>query len=87
MWLNFSAETENLNRNALSKLKRKNCDLIIANDISKKDSGFNSDYNRISIIDNNGKIKIIKKSRKNFIANKIVEFILGKLLVNDRNFN
>ena len=83
----FSAETENLNRNALSKLKRKNCDLIIANDISKKDSGFNSDYNRISIIDNNGKIKIIKKSRKSFIANKIVEFILGKLLVNDRNFN
>ena len=73
--------------NALSKLKRKNCDLIIANDISKKDSGFNSDYNRISIIDNNGKIKIIKKSRKSFIANKIVEFILGKLLVNDRNFN
>ena len=60
----FSAETENLNRNALSKLKRKNCDLIIANDISKKDSGFNSDYNRISIIDNNGKIKIIKKVEK-----------------------
>ena len=41
----------------------------------------------VSIIDNNGKIKIIKKNKKSFIANKIVKFILDKLLVNDRNFN
>ena len=57
----FAAETENLNKNAVAKLREKNCDLIIANDVSKKDSGFNSDYNRVSIFDGSGKIQVIKK--------------------------
>ena len=83
----FSAETENLHKNSISKMKKKNCDLMIANDVSKKDSGFNSDFNRVSIIDNKGIIKLIKKNKKSLIANKIVEIILSKLLVNDRNFN
>ncbi len=83
----FAAERENLDKNATIKLRQKNCDLIIANDISKKDSGFNSDFNRVSIFDNSGKIKIIKKNKKSFIANAIVEIILDKLLVNDRSFN
>ena len=83
----FSAETEYLNKNSILKMKKKNCDLIIANDVSKKSSGFNSDYNKVSIIDNNENIKIIKKNTKSYIANKIAEVILDKLLVNDRNFN
>ena len=83
----FSAETENLNKNAIIKLRKKNCDLIIANDVSKKDSGFNSDYNRVSIIDGNGNIKVLKRNKKSFIANKIAEVILDKLLIDDRNFN
>ncbi len=83
----FSAETENLNKNSILKMRRKNCDLIIANDVSKKDSGFNSDFNKVSIIDNHGKIKLIKRNKKSFIANKIAEIILDKLLFNDRNFN
>jgi len=85
--VSFAAETENLNKNAISKLKKKNCDFIIANDVSKKDSGFNSDYNRVSIIDGSGKIKIIKKNKKSFIANKIAEIILKKLLVDDKSIN
>lgn len=83
----FSAETENLNKNAIIKLREKNCDLIIANDVSKKDSGFNSDYNRVSIIDGNGNIKVLKRNKKSFIANKIAEVVLDKLLIDDRNFN
>ena len=83
----FAAETENLNKNAFSKLRQKNCDLIVANDVSKKDSGLNSDYNRVSIIDNSGKTKIIKKNKKSFIANIIAEIILDKLFVDDRSFN
>ncbi len=83
----FSAETENLNKNSISKMKKKNCDLIVANDVSKQGRGFNSDYNEVSIIDNNGNIKIIKKNKKSYIASKIAEVILDKLLVNDRNFN
>ena len=83
----FSAETDRINKNSNLKLRKKNCDLIIANDISKKDSGFNSDYNRVSIIDNIGKIKVIKKNKKSFIANKITEFILNKLLIENKNLN
>ena len=85
--IGFAAETENLNKNAFSKLRQKNCDLIVVNDISKKDSGLNSDYNRVSIIDNSGKIKVIKKNKKSFIANVIAEIVLDKLLINDRSFN
>lgn len=85
--IGFAAETENLNKNAFSKLKQKNCDLIVANDVSKKDSGLNSDYNSVSIIDNSGKIKVIKKNKKSFIANIIAEIVLDKLLINDRSFN
>ena len=61
--------------------------LIVANDVSKKDIGFNSDYNKVSIIDNKGNVRTLKKNKKSFIANKIAEVILGKLLVDDRNFN
>ena len=85
--IGFAAETENLNKNALSKLRQKNCDIIIANDVSKKDCGFNSDYNRVSIIDSSGKIKVVKKNKKSFIANIIADIILDKLLINDRSFN
>ena len=85
--IGFAAETENLNKNAFSKLRQKNCDLIVVNDVSKKDSGLNSDYNRVSIIDNSGKIKVVKKNKKSFIANVIAEIVLDKLLMNDRSFN
>ncbi|MEC7099541.1 MAG: bifunctional phosphopantothenoylcysteine decarboxylase/phosphopantothenate--cysteine ligase CoaBC [Pseudomonadota bacterium] len=85
--IGFAAETENLNKNAFSKLKQKNCDLIVVNDVSKKDSGFNSDYNRVTIIDNSGKTKVIKKNKKSFIANVIAEIVLDKILINDRSFN
>ena len=83
----FSAETENVNKNSITKMKKKNCDLIIANNVSKKGIGFNSDYNEVSIIDKNGNIKIIKKNTNSYIANKIAEVILDKLLVDDRSFN
>ena len=69
------------------KIKEKYCDLIIANDVSKKGSGFNSDYNQVSIIDKNGKIKSIPKNKKSYIANTIAKIILDKLLINDKNIN
>ncbi len=83
----FAAETENLKKNAMHKLKQKNCDLIVANDISKKDSGFNSDYNRVSVIDGSGNIKTLKRTKKSLVANTIAELILDKLSINDRSFN
>ena len=67
-------------------MKNKNCDLIFANDVSRKDIGFNSDFNKVSVIDQRGKIKVIPKNKKSFIANKIAQILLDKLL-DDRNFN
>ncbi len=83
----FSAETEELQKNSFEKLKKKNCDLIIANDISKKGISFNSNYNEVTVIDNNGKSRFFKKNKKSIIAKKVVEIILNKLLIDERNFN
>ena len=47
--IGFAAETSNLDKNAISKLKNKNCDWIVANDVSKKNIGFESDYNEVTI--------------------------------------
>ena len=82
----FSAETEDLIKNSIKKMKNKNCDLIFANDVSKKGIGFNSDYNKISVIDQKGSIKKIPKNKKSFIANKIAQILLNKL-IDDRNIN
>ena len=82
----FSAETKNLIKNSREKMKNKNCDLIFANDVSKKDIGFNSDFNKVSIIDQRGSINTIQKNKKSFIANKIAQILLNKL-IDDRNIN
>ena len=83
----FSAETENLTKNSINKMKKKHCDLIFANDVSQKGIGFNSDFNKISVIDKKGNVKIIPKNKKSFIANKIAEILIEKLLTDDRNTN
>ncbi len=82
----FSAETINVIKNSTQKMKSKNCDLIFANDVSKKEIGFNSNFNKISVIDQKGNIKVIPKNKKSFIANKIAQILLDKL-IDDRNIN
>ncbi|MDB9752241.1 bifunctional phosphopantothenoylcysteine decarboxylase/phosphopantothenate--cysteine ligase CoaBC [Pelagibacteraceae bacterium] len=83
----FSAETENVIYNSKLKIKEKYCDLIIANDVSNKEIGFNSDYNKVSVIDKKGKIKSIPKNKKSFIASTIARIILDKILMDDKNIN
>ncbi len=85
--IGFSAETEKLLQNSRTKLKNKNADWIIANDVSKKDIGFNKDYNAVTIIRSNGKISQIKKNKKSFIASIISEEIVKNLLINDKSLN
>ena len=82
----FSAETKNIIKNSTQKMKNKNCDLIFVNDVSKKEIGFNSDYNKVSVVDQMGNVKIIPKNKKSFIANKIAKILLDKL-IDDRNIN
>ena len=85
--IGFSAETEKLLYNSKIKLKNKNADWIIANDVSKKDIGFNKDYNAVTIIRSDGKISQIKKNKKSFIASIISGEIIKKLLINDKSLN
>jgi len=73
----FCAESENLLENAKDKIKQKGCDYLIANDISRKDIGFSSDYNEVTILDKNGLIKKLEKADKMTIAKKIFETIYG----------
>ena len=69
----FCAESENLIENAKVKIQNKGCDIIVANDISRKDIGFNSDENEVYIIDKNLNINHIEKDTKENIAVKILE--------------
>jgi phosphopantothenoylcysteine decarboxylase/phosphopantothenate--cysteine ligase len=81
----FSAETEKLIENSIKKLNSKYCDIIIANDVSEKETGFNVDYNKVSIIEKNGKIENLTKNKKSYIASRIAKKIIDKFLVNDKN--
>ena len=77
----FAAETENLLSNAKKKLSQKKLDLIVANDVSKKDIGFDSDENEVTLITKKEQKKI-KKASKKIVSKKIVEFIAFRV-VND----
>ena len=71
--IGFSAETNDLEINSLKKLNSKNCDWIVANDVSKKDIGFNADDNEVSIFYKNKSSEKISKTNKSLIANEIVK--------------
>ena len=71
----FCAESENLLENAKIKIQKKGCDLLVANDISRKDIGFSSDLNEVYILDKNLKISHIERDTKKNIAKKILERI------------
>ena len=73
----FCAESENLIENAKEKISQKGCDYLIANDISRKDIGFSSDYNEVSILKKDGSIKKLEKADKYTIARQIFEEIYG----------
>ena len=83
----FSAETEKLIENSIKKLNHKYCDIIIANDVSKKETGFNVDFNKVSIIEKNGHIENLPKNKKSYIASKIAKKIIDKFLTDDKNTN
>ncbi len=77
----FAAETNNLDKNAVIKLANKNCDWIIANDVSKKDRGFASDFNEVTIHYKNLKKKKEKLSykKKSEISEEIVDRIITSI--------
>ncbi len=73
----FAAETEQLIANAKEKLRRKNLDLIVANDLTEPGSGFASDTNRVKIIYRNGRIESLRCMDKADVAAELWDLIEG----------
>ena len=77
--IGFAAETNNLVKNSLKKLEEKNCDWIVANDVSDNSIGFDSDENQISIFYKDKKNENLKKMSKSLIASELVNRVIEKL--------
>ena len=76
--IGFCAESNDVLDYAKTKIQKKGCDYLIANDISKQDTGFSSDYNEVFVLDKKLNITKIDKDTKENIAAKIMEFLYGK---------
>ena len=77
--IGFAAETNNLENYSNKKLNEKNCDWIIANDVSNKKIGFDSDFNEVSIFYQNNKKEKISYKSKSDISDEVVEKIINHL--------
>ena len=77
--IGFAAETNNLVENSKKKLSEKNCDWIIANDVSDTSIGFGSDFNEITIFYKDKNFEKIKKMKKSLLADKIIERVISQI--------
>jgi len=79
--IGFSAETNNIEENSKKKLIEKNCDWIIANDVSNKSIGFDSDFNEVTIFYKNKKINDEKLyiKKKSEISDEIIDRVISQL--------
>ncbi len=73
----FAAETNDLLENAKKKLGRKNCDLIVANDILAEGAGFESDTNIVTLIDRDGSCEQLPRSSKREVADAILTKVVS----------
>ena len=71
--IGFAAETHDLEKNAEKKLRAKNCDAIVANDVSRRESGMESDENEVTIFFRDGEIKRISRASKKIIGRELVK--------------
>ena len=77
--IGFAAETNNLYENSLKKLEVKNCDWIVANDVSDRTIGFDSDDNQVSIFYKDKTSEKLNKMNKSLVASELVNRIIAKL--------
>ena len=77
--IGFAAETNNLIKNSKIKLAEKNCDWIIANDVSNPSIGFESDFNEVSIFYKNMSNEKLTKMKKSLLADKIIKRVISQL--------
>ena len=72
----FAAETQNLLEYARAKLEKKNLDMIVANDVSRKDAGFNTDTNVVKLLYRNGTIEELPIMTKHKLADELLNRVL-----------
>ncbi|MBN1627265.1 MAG: bifunctional phosphopantothenoylcysteine decarboxylase/phosphopantothenate--cysteine ligase CoaBC [Deltaproteobacteria bacterium] len=72
----FAAETESLTANAEEKLRKKNLDMIVANDVSREDSGFDAENNKVQIIYRDGKVEDLPLMPKESLADQLLDRIM-----------
>lgn len=72
----FAAETEALVANAKKKLRDKNLDLIVANDVTQEGSGFDGDTNAATLLDHGGRVQHLPLMSKDELANRIYDYLL-----------
>jgi phosphopantothenoylcysteine decarboxylase / phosphopantothenate---cysteine ligase len=79
--IGFAAETHDIKYNAQNKLMEKNCDWIIANDISKKNIGFDSDFNEVTIFykDKKKNDEKLMRKKKSDISDEIIDRVISQL--------
>lgn len=71
--IGFAAETESLHENAQKKLREKNCALIVGNDVSRMDTGLESDDNELVLFFRDGEKRILPRARKVVLARKLLK--------------
>jgi phosphopantothenoylcysteine decarboxylase / phosphopantothenate---cysteine ligase len=77
--IGFAAESQDLIDNARGKLAAKDLDLIVANDITRSDSGFEVDTNTITLIDKKGRAQSMPTLTKLEVADKVIDFVIHNL--------
>ncbi len=77
--IGFAAETNNVSINAKKKLSEKNCDWIIANDVSDQTIGFGSDFNKISIFYKDKPEENFERMSKSLIAEEVVKRVIQQI--------
>ena len=77
--IGFAAETDNVENNAEKKLNNKNCDWIVANDVSNKKIGFSSDFNEVTIYYRDKDKEKLSYKKKSEISDEIVDRIINQL--------
>jgi len=79
--IGFAAETDDVKNNAKKKLVEKNCDWIVANDVSNKSIGFDSDFNEVTIFykDNKTNDEKLCMKKKSEIADEIIDRVISQL--------
>jgi phosphopantothenoylcysteine decarboxylase/phosphopantothenate--cysteine ligase len=73
----FAAETERVIENAEAKLKEKNLDLIVANDVGIPDAGFGADTNRVTLIFRDGRRESLLLMTKDALADLILDRVVS----------